>query len=197
MKKDYTNANKRFYDKSPSESKKGRKEKKLRAKALALIYIFNNLKEYEELVEKLLEVEKRFIELEENSNPFAYIHDELFGKSFLYFSIIKEGSFVSYYKLEDEVNFFFRNFKKDYQISIYNEINSIFDIFLKAKKFSRRLFVKYLLNEFKENNYLKKNQNNFDFDTLLEIAMEHKEVLEIASKKNKEEILDILEFVKD
>ena len=44
MKKDYTNANKRFYDKSPSESKKGRKEKKLRAKALALIYIFNNLK---------------------------------------------------------------------------------------------------------------------------------------------------------
>lgn len=197
MKKDYTNANKRFYDKSPSEPNKGRKDKKLKAKALALIYIFNNLKEYEELVEKLLEVEKRFIELQECSNPFEYIHDELFGKSFLYFSLIREGSFVSYYKLEDEINFFFRNFKKDYQISIYNEINSIFDIFLKAKKFSKRLFVKYILDEFKINNYLKKNQNNFDFDILLEISMECREVLDITSKKNREEILDILEFVKD
>lgn len=197
MKKDYTNANKRFYDKSPSEPNKGRKDKKLKAKSLALIYIFNNLKEYESLVEKLLEVEKRFIELKESSNPFGYIHDEFFGKSFLYYSLIKEDSFISYYKLSDEIDFFFRNFKKEYQVSIYNEINSIFDIFLRAKKFSKRLFIKYLLEEFKSNNYLKKSQNNFDFDILLEIAMEHKEVLEITSKKNKEEILDILEFVKD
>ena len=45
-----------------------------------------------------------------------------------------------------------------------------------------------------QNKYLKQYQDKFDFDTLLELSIEHKEVLDLTSFKTKKEILDLLDF---
>jgi hypothetical protein len=181
MKKDYTNANKRFYDKNQPQTNKGRKDKKYKIKAHLLIYIFNNLEGYKKLINELIEEEKRIMDYYNFSSRFIILNN---------YNTIYRNS-------QDSINLFFKDLKSNYYNESIYTIYNLFDKFIIEEGFSEKFFIDYLLEEFKENKYLKQYQYNLDFDTLLELSMDYKKVLDLASLKTKKEILELLDFAEN
>lgn len=196
MRRDYTNKNKRFYDKSQYESKKKLKDKKLKLKTELLVYIFNNLNDFEPLINELLDLEKEYKD-EINTKVSTIFH---FSKKKVlemhrFNMFYGENQFFSLYKLEEKVLNFFKNFHCNYfeELKINKEIYNVLSIFLEKKIFNRDIFIELLCKEMDGNFYLKKNYDKFDFEVFLELSIENKNILNIASKEYKEEILEILD----
>lgn len=198
MRRDYTNKNKRFYDKSQYESKKRIRDKKLKIRTEILIYIFNNLNAFENLMEQLLEADKKYRKFVEK--PISSMSSDIDTKSMTYFQIFyncESRYFYSLFKFRNYVSDFFKDFNYSYfkGLDINKEFENILSMFLIKETFNKNIFIQILLRELKDNIYLKRNYEKFDFDILLELAMENTDILNIASSQNKKEILEILECV--
>lgn len=205
MRRDYTNKNKRFYDRSQYESPKRIRDKNLKLKAELLFYIFNNLNSFEELMDKLLEEDFKYEDFKRTASfristiSTKGIYD-LETKAMSYFQIVYDsepGHFYSLYKLWDNVLDFFTNFRYSYfqGLNIEKEYSNIMSDFLIQQKFNENIFIKIICKELKDNLYLKRYNEKLDFEILLKLAMENIDILEIASPDNKKEILEILECV--
>lgn len=198
MRRDYTNKNKRFYDKSQYESKKRIRDKKLKIRTEILIYIFNNLNAFENLMEQLLDADKKYRKFVEK--PISSMSSDIDTRSMTYFQIFyncESGYFYSLFKFRNYVLDFFKDFNYSYfnELNINKEFRNVLSMFLIKETFDKNIFIQILLRELKDNIYLKRNYEKFDFDILLELAIENTDILNIASSKNKKEILEILECV--
>lgn len=201
MRKDYTNANKRFYEKDNIHSKtKSKKNKKLVIRTFFYIYILNNLDEFETLTKKCFKYQKEIEEKEKIRNPLIYIHSLM---PLFHTSIDEEGNeyffefdnFECFEGLKDDLFLFLSDFKKGFSDEKISLLKEGLCFFLNKGEFSKKLFVDYFIKEYKDNSNLREKSGMFDFDMLLEIAKEDRRILDIVSNDVKDELVEFLEFI--
>lgn len=152
------------------------KDKFLKMDAKILIYIFNNLDKFLNLLGKL---QKDYKEITRISLAWGLCED------FKNEVIIRNNKHIDKFFLELGTE------NRGRQIYLIN-------IFLKNYEFkNRKDFLEYFVEQFEKNNYLDENRNLLDFDNVLEISFTYPNILQYCSSNVRREIMELHQIIEE